>query len=73
MTSSQYVTVQGEMWDYISRKIYGTERFANVLIRENPAYLHVVTFDAGAVLVAPAISITQKISTVPWGTIYVLK
>jgi hypothetical protein len=70
--SPTYTTVQGEMWDFISRKVYGSERFMNVLIRANRAYLQVVSFDSGAVLQTPEIVTTRKISSVPWGTIYAL-
>ena len=68
-----YPTKQGEMWDYISRKLYGSERFCNVLMRANPLYLDVVTFDAGIQLSVPAVNISGAISTVPWGSIYALQ
>jgi phage tail protein X len=71
--TNDYRTQQGEMWDYISRKIYGTERFCNVLMRTNPLYLDVVTFDAGIHLTVPAITISGSISTVQWGSIYALQ
>ena len=70
--TSQYRTIQGDMWDWISWKLYKTERFANVLMRENAAYLSVVTFNAGTILTVPAISTTRKISSVPWGSVYVI-
>jgi phage tail protein X len=68
-----YTTQQGEMWDYISRKIYGTERFCNCLMRANQAWLNVVSFDAGIVLTVPTVPIAMKISTVAWGSIYALQ
>ena len=61
------------MWDYISRKLYGSERYANVLMRVNPAYLKVVTFDAGTVLTAPTVTLATSVSTIPWGSVYALQ
>jgi phage tail protein X len=68
-----YTTSQGEMWDYISRKVYGTERFCNVLMRANQAWLNVVTFNAGTVLTVPAVTLAAKVSTISWGSIYALQ
>jgi hypothetical protein len=69
---NQYTTIGGEMWDQISRKIYGKERWENVLMRANPAYLNVVRFNPGIVLTVPAIDTVTLISSVPWGSVYVL-
>jgi phage tail protein X len=67
-----YSTIQGDFFDLISYKIYGTEKYANVLMRDNPAYSDVVRFDAGIVLTIPTISNpNQNVSAVPWGTLQV--
>ena len=46
-----YKTVQGDTWDIISKKIYGTELQMHVLIVANPAARDVVIFPAGVELV----------------------
>lgn len=48
-----YKTVQGDMWDVIAKKLYGTEMMAGALIGANPAYRDVVFFSAGVVLDVP--------------------
>lgn len=71
--TNTYTTKQGEMFDFISRKLYGTERYCNLLMRANQAYLKVVTFDAGAVLTVPPVNLAASISTIAWGSIYALQ
>lgn len=68
---STYTTIQGDMFDWISYRIYGHEKYANVLMRENPLYSSVVIFDAGIILVIPNISSpASNVSSVPWGTLF---
>ena len=43
----KYVTVQGDMWDGISYKIYGDVKFTDVLIGANPQHRNVYVFSAG--------------------------
>ena len=50
-----YITVQGDPWDRISLKVYGSEYFSNELMGANPAYLTVVMFESGVVLTVPDI------------------
>ena len=71
--TNTYTTIQGEYWDYISRKIYGSERFCNVLMRANPGWLDVVSFDAGVLLTVPPVTMAMKINPIPWGSVYVLQ
>lgn len=65
-----YTTIQGEMFDLISYKIYGAEKYMNVLIRSNPQYAHTMRFDAGVVLNVPTISTSAPISNTLWGSIF---
>ncbi len=67
----RYRTVQGDMFDDISYRIYRSERFAPVLMRENPYYSDVVIFDAGIDLNVPPVSNQQNVSAVPWGNLIV--
>lgn len=50
-----YTTVQGDMWDLISHKVYGDERFTDVLIAANPRYNKILVFSAGIVLDVPEV------------------
>ena len=70
-TVGSYTTVQGDYFDAVAYAIYGSERFAPVLMRENPTYAAVVSFDAGIVLNVPAVASSQNISKVPWGNLIV--
>lgn len=51
--SKTYTTVQGDMWDSIAYKLYGTESAMNVLLRANEAYMETVVFPAGVTLTVP--------------------
>ena len=70
-TVGTYTTVQGDYFDSISYQLYSSERFAPVLMRENPNYSNVVRFDAGIILNIPNVSSSQNISAVPWGNLIV--
>lgn len=62
-----YTTVSGDMWDLISKKVYGDEKFTDVLINANPEHRMLYTFPAGIVLDIPEIE--ERISAddlPPW-------
>lgn len=62
-----YTTVQGDKWDGISHKAYGSTRFADVLIAANPEYRRIYIFSAGIALKIPEVE--TKISAEdlpPW-------
>ena len=69
-TFTVYTTLGDETWDQVSLKVYGSERFANVLLRANPIYSDVVFFDSGMVLILPQLATVANISTMPWNTTY---
>lgn len=39
-----YTTIQGDMWDGIAKKIYGTENGINVLLEANLKYRDIIIF-----------------------------
>ena len=43
----QYQTIQGDMWDSIAKKVYGTEKAMELLMQANPAYLDTAVFCGG--------------------------
>ena len=51
--SKTYTTIQGDMWDSVSYKVYGTEKYMDVLMQNNPEYMDIFIFGAGTVLVIP--------------------
>ncbi|MDR7867608.1 MAG: tail protein X [Sporomusaceae bacterium] len=58
---STYTTVQGDAWDIISLKVYGTEKSMSTLIEANPAHRNTVIFAAGVLLTVP----TRSVSSIP--------
>jgi Phage Tail Protein X len=65
-TFTIYSTVQDETWDQVALKLYGAERYANVLIRANPALNNIVFFDAGEILLIPRVAVTSNVAAQPW-------
>lgn len=45
-----YTTIQGDMWDSISHKVYGSEKYMGVLMQNNMELLDTFIFGAGTVL-----------------------
>lgn len=69
-TFTVYSTLGDETWDQVALKVYGNERFANVLMCDNPAYQDIVFFDSGMVLIVPQITTTTPIAAMPWNLTY---
>lgn len=63
-----YQTVQGNMWDSIAKRAYGTETAMDQLMRANPDLLQVAVFGAGEIVLLPQISAQEAASTAvpPW-------
>jgi phage tail protein X len=61
----EYLAPQGAVWDWISWKHYGDERFADVLLKANPSARRVVRFEKPTLIiipdkpVVPSASVTQ--------------
>ncbi|MCD8139328.1 MAG: tail protein X [Planctomycetaceae bacterium] len=49
----EYKTTQGETWDVIARRIYGSETLASRIQQANPGYLHLLYFPSGLTLKIP--------------------
>lgn len=60
-----YTTVQGDMWDSISYKVYGNCMYMDVLMENNPKYRDVQFFSAGIELEVPPIDDTVSSSSLP--------
>ena len=61
-----YTTVQGDVWDAIARKQYGTEKAMNVLLEANQDYKDTVVFSAGIVLTLPEYTAPSPDALPPW-------
>ena len=65
----QYQTIQGDMWDSIAKKVYGTEKAMELLMQANPKSLYTAVFGAGAILHLPQFVEHEKKGTEsvpPW-------
>lgn len=60
-----YTTVQGDMWDLISYKVYGDERFTDVLISANPQHNKILIFSAGIEIDVPEVEERITSSNLP--------
>ena len=48
-----YVTKQGECWDEVAKKVYGSEKYVGFLMQNNLKLLDVTVFSAGMKLNTP--------------------
>jgi phage tail protein X len=61
-----YTTIQGDTWDWISKKVYGNERFMHHLIEANPKHHDRVFFPANITIRVPDVDVTQVAILPPW-------
>lgn len=62
----QYTTIQGDMWDSIAFKLYGTEKGMNTLLEANQQHADVVIFGASIVLAVPEYNKPKASTLPPW-------
>lgn len=53
--STTYTTIQGDTWDLIAYKLYGSEKYMKNLIEANWPLLEVLVFSSGTVINVPDI------------------
>jgi phage tail protein X len=63
---TEYRTTQGDLWDVIALKVYGSEHLMHVLIEANPEYRHMVVFPANCILNVPEMTSTVNAPSLPW-------
>ena len=51
--ASKYITQAGDTWDIISKKIYGSELYADCLMNCNTEQIDIFMFDYGVSLIIP--------------------
>jgi phage tail protein X len=49
----QYLASQGDVWDYLSWKLYQDEGFIHILLAANPALRHIVQFTIPTMINVP--------------------
>ena len=66
MQMHSYVTTQGDMWDTVSLKVYGTEHNMYLLIEANPAHRNTSVFSANHELAVPEAPVRLPDDFPPW-------
>ena len=61
-----YTTIQGETWDGIAYKVYGSESHADFLMENNYPCLDILVFSAGTVLDTPDLPDRMAGELPPW-------
>lgn len=62
---STYTTKQGDMWDGISKQVYGSEYYMQYLMDANPDRTATVIFDGGITLTVPDRETSTDITNLP--------
>jgi|LSPZ01.1.fsa_nt_gi phage tail protein X len=65
----EYLAPQGAVWDWISFKHYGDERFIDALLMANPSVRHVVQFEEPTLIIIPDRPVVPQDSVIrlpPW-------
>jgi phage tail protein X len=60
-----YETVQGDMWDEIAYKVYGSTKYIGALLAANSSYITMYRFSAGITLTCPDVSEEVSASALP--------
>lgn len=62
-----YVTIQGDTWDLVAYKNYGTSLVMHKIIEANLEHIDTVVFRAGTELTLPELDLTnKKAGSPPW-------
>lgn len=65
--AEQYITISGDVWDGIAKKVYGDEMYTSFLMEKNQRLLEYFVFPAGVTLQTP--EKPQETGTLPdWRT-----
>ena len=64
MPAKTYITIPGDQWDYIAKKVYGSEKYADFLMANNFPLLDIYEFDAGVEILVPELPV-EKTETLP--------
>ncbi len=60
-----YVTVSGDTWDIIAKRVYGSELYMTELMRANPEHMRTVIFPSSVRLQTPAVKTVRPDENLP--------
>ena len=60
-----YTTIQGDEWDIIAKKVYGSEEYMTDLLKANQQYSSFVEFSAGVQIICPDVEKKTLTSILP--------
>ena len=60
-----YTTIQGDEWDIIAKKVYGSEEYLTDLLKANQQYADIVEFSAGVQIICPDVAKKNLTSILP--------
>lgn len=64
---NEYITVQGDTWDIIAKKVYGNEKLMIHMLRINPEWNQTVFFPSGVILEVPELEADDTpVELPPW-------
>jgi phage tail protein X len=61
-----YITVQGDTWDMISFKVYGTSKYIGLLMENNYDLLDIFLFSAGIEINVPELPEEEENDIPDW-------
>ncbi|MCM1307583.1 MAG: tail protein X [Butyrivibrio sp.] len=61
-----YTTIQGDMWDSVSYKVYGSEKYMGLLMQRNMERLDTFIFGSGTVLYVPELESETESDIPAW-------
>lgn len=63
---TNYTTQQGDTWDLISYRAYGSEFYTDELFKANLSHSDIAVFSAGIIIRIPEIIVEAPVSVPPW-------
>ncbi len=67
--AAKYTTVQGDTWDLISYKVYGSEKYIGNLMQANFALLDYTVFPSSVKIIVPALPLEETDDAPEWRTL----
>ena len=65
MAEKIYITQEGECWDEIAKKVYGTEKLMHVLLSANPDLRNYLVLPGGLEIVCPEVEVETLPEVLP--------
>ncbi len=67
--ATKYTTVQGDTWDLISYKVYGSEKYIGDLMQANFELLDYTVFPSDVKVIVPTLPIEETDDVPEWRTL----